>query len=78
MDPSEATKSASHPVPDPIAATEIITQELQIAQIVLEHESKLGTVKDTATGESSGTPYYLRSATRSGNSGISRSSQSDV
>ncbi|KAF3543639.1 hypothetical protein DY000_02001807 [Brassica cretica] len=45
---------------------------------VVVHDTKLGTEKDKAKGESSGTASYLQSTIPRSVSGASRSSQSDV
>ncbi|KAF8080133.1 hypothetical protein N665_0973s0013 [Sinapis alba] len=60
------------PQPPPVSVQPTVLQAIPLDQ------SKLGTVKDQATGESSGTPSYLRSALPRSNSGITRSSNSDI
>ena len=47
-------------------------------QEVLPNESKLGTSMEIVLGESSNTPYYLRSVRQRSRSGASQSSQSDI
>lgn len=52
--------------------------QTDMTMVEINHQSKLGTVKDKAKGESSGTAPYLRSVIPRSASGTSRSSQSDV
>lgn len=89
VDPDLAKKSVSPAVPashtESVTATHtelvtvshtasVIANKLQSAKLMPAHESKLGTIQDTVIGESSGTPYYLRSARQRSASGNSRSS----
>lgn len=75
------TPTASEIVDDQAAKASVIpapTPQKEKVQTEIAHQSKLGTEKDKVIGESSGTPYYLRSVRPRKGSASPKSSNSEL
>lgn len=79
MEPhSGAAESDPPAISPPTTSATLPTSQVEKSLTETVVKSKLGTVKDQATGEASNTPSYLRSARHRSASGNSRSTNSDI